>query len=75
MICPQSSADVEPVDVRARQIQQYERGPRCVDDVECRQAGGDMGDVEVFCTQDTDQRFADSFVVLDEEHCNLFHAW
>ncbi len=50
-------------------------GSAGVDRIERRLAGRHMGDVELFCTQDADQRLADPFVVLDEEHRSLFHAW
>ena len=68
MVDAELAADVEPIDVWKREVEQYEVGPSLSHGVECRLAGGDVDHVELLGTQDADQWLTDSVIVLDEQH-------
>ncbi len=68
MAGPNLATHVEPVDVRQCQVEQDQVGSSSGDAVDRTHATVDVLDHEALGSQDTDERFADALVVLDQQH-------
>ena len=65
---PSPPAHVEPVDVGQREVEQQQLRSIALDRLDGSAAGLDVGDVETFRHQHSYERFADSFVVFNQEN-------